>query len=73
MFGVFQDEQKREHVFIANNNAYAAQKVVIGWSGKSKAHHFVRDKSVWAPLEAPEATIEVLLQPGGGELRRFEK
>jgi hypothetical protein len=73
MFGVFQDDQKRDCVFLANNNAYREQKVELRLVGKSSATLFDRTKGSWQKLEVKNEMIQFALAPGCGELLRFEK
>ncbi len=73
MLGVFKDDQKRDCVFIANNNAYVEQKVALKLARKGGIEHFVRQDQSWRALEVRDGAIQLLLAPGGGELLRFEK
>ncbi len=73
VLGVYQDDKKRDAVFIANNNAYQEQTVTIKLTGRPNANLFDREKGKWVPLEGEKGTFTFKLSAGGGELLRFEK
>ena len=73
MFGAFQDDQKREAVFIANNNAYAEQKVALKLMRGSDVRLFNRAKGVWEKARVADGAVTFELAPGGGGLLRLEK
>jgi len=73
LMGVFQDDQKRGAVFLANHNAYAEQKVTLKATRSVKASQFNRKDGTWQPLEVKDGTLTLPLAPGGGELLRFER
>lgn len=69
MFGVMQDDQKRECVYLANNNAYVEQDVVLKASGKSSVELFDRKANAWRVV----TSLQFTLPPGGGEFLRFAR
>jgi hypothetical protein len=71
--GVCQDDQKRDCVFVANNNAYAEQQAVLKFAREGKVEIFNRKESRWQPAELREGAVQITLTPGGGELLRFTK
>jgi hypothetical protein len=73
VLGVYQDDQKRNCVFIANNNAYAPQTVRLRSSRKVSGEQFRRNDSRWDALELRDGVIEISLTPGSGELLRFKQ
>jgi hypothetical protein len=71
VIGAFKDNEKRDVVFVANNNAYAEQKVSFKLAKTRKASLFDRKTSKWVPLEVQNGAISFTLDAGGGEMLRF--
>ncbi len=73
VLGVFQDEQKRACIFVANNNAYVEQKVVLKVNRPGGVFLFQRSKGQWEAQKLDDGAVQITLAPGGGELFRFDK
>lgn len=73
VFGVFKGGAKREVVFLANHNAYQEQKVVMKVVGGKTGALFRREETKWEKLGIKDGMLRFNLEPGGGELLRFEE
>jgi hypothetical protein len=73
MFGVCTDEQKRNCVYLANNNAYVEQKVAIKLGRNDGVEIFARKAGSWKAADVQDGVLRLDLAPGGGELLRFGK
>jgi len=73
VMGLFADAKKRDVVFLANHNCYAAQDVAVKLSDDTKGAIFDRKTSTWRALKVEGRTVRLTLAPAGGELLRFEK
>ena len=73
VMGVFKDDDGRDAIFVANNNAYAEQDVKLKLAKPAKCSIFDRKEGKFRPLEVKDGAIAFKLSPGGGELIRFEK
>jgi hypothetical protein len=69
--GVFTDEGKRDVLFVANHNAYAAQRVVLKVAAGDKVGLFDRQTGKWQPVEVKDGAVSFPLAEGGGEMVRF--
>jgi hypothetical protein len=72
VLGISEHDEKRRTVFIANHNAYVEQTAALKLTKAAAVSQFKRAEGRWQPLEVREGAIRVQLQPGGGELLRFE-
>ena len=73
VLGVFRDDRKRDAVFVANHNAYAAQDVVLKLARPARVSLFDRKRGEWQALPVEDNAIRFKLAPAGGELLRFER
>jgi hypothetical protein len=64
---------KRDYVFLANHNAYAAQQAALQFTQAKTAEIFNRKKQAWQALDVRDNTVRFQHEPGGGELLRFGK
>ncbi|MBY0232896.1 MAG: hypothetical protein K2W96_26740 [Gemmataceae bacterium] len=71
--GFFRYPTGEDAVFVANNNAYARQRVVFALDGKRRAELFDRATGEWKELEADGGRHSFALAAGGGELLRVGK
>jgi hypothetical protein len=72
LLGAFRDGKKRDVVFLANHNAYAAQKVALKLALPLRAEWFNRKEGTWQALKGKGGVIRLGLAPAGGELLRFQ-
>ena len=70
--GVFEDDQGRRALLVANDDACAAQEVELVLAEPAKVCLFDREAGEWRALEVEDRTVRFPLSPGGGELLRFE-
>jgi hypothetical protein len=68
LLGVFQDDRKRDLIFLANHNAYAAQDVALRVSREVVVRLFNRREGRWQPLAVGGGVVRLRLGPAGGEL-----
>ncbi|MBI3821899.1 MAG: hypothetical protein HY289_04370 [Planctomycetes bacterium] len=74
LLGVFQDDAKRDAIFVANHNAYLEQQVTLRMTKDvGKVRVFNRTGRQWELLDSTNGQFNVQLAPGAGELLRFEK
>jgi len=72
LMGVFQDDEKRDAIFVANHNSQAAQKVTLKLAKPVKASLFDRKQGKWIGLEVKGGAVSFDLGKAAGELIRFE-
>jgi len=72
LMGVFQDDEKRDAIFIANHNSQAEQKVTLKLVKPVKASMFDRKQGKWIRLEVKGGALSFDLGKAAGELIRFE-